>query len=43
MSEGITAAGKRLGVVCESGARKYQKDGRGPLDGVIFLAPLAGK
>jgi hypothetical protein len=43
MSEGISVAGKRLGVVCELSAQKYQKGGRGPLDSVIFLAPLAWK
>ena len=31
--------GKRLAVICESGAEKYQKGGHGPLDSVIFFAP----
>jgi hypothetical protein len=43
MSEGITAVGKRLAVICESGAEKYQKDGHTPLDNIIILAPLDGK
>jgi hypothetical protein len=43
MSEGIVAVGKRLGVICESGAEKYQKGGRGPLDSVIFLKLPASK
>ncbi|HEV7402262.1 MAG TPA: hypothetical protein VGO11_05015 [Chthoniobacteraceae bacterium] len=43
MSEGITAYGKRLGVICESGAEEYQKGGRGPLDTVIFLTPPVAK
>jgi len=37
MSEGITSVGKRLAVICESGAEEYQKGSRGPLDSVIFL------
>ena len=43
MSEGITAVGKRLAVICESGAEKFQKDGHGPLDNIMFLAPIDGK
>jgi hypothetical protein len=41
MSEGITPYGKQLGVICESGAAKYKKRGRGGLDSIIFLTPLA--
>jgi hypothetical protein len=40
MSEGVTPCGKRLAVICESGAAKYQKGGLGPLDSIIFLTPL---
>jgi hypothetical protein len=43
MSEGIAAVGKQLGVVCESGAKKYQKGGREPLDNIVFLAAPAEK
>ncbi len=37
MSEGIAVVGTSLGVICESGAQKYQKGGKGPLDYVVFL------
>lgn len=37
MSEGITMIGNRLAVLSESGAAKYQKGGRGPLDRVLLL------
>jgi hypothetical protein len=43
MSEGITAHGKGLAAICESGAEKYQTGGHGPLDSVIFFPPPAGK
>ena len=43
MSEGITAYGKRLAVICESGAEVYQKDGHGPLDSIIVIDPPGGK
>lgn len=39
MSEGITAYGDRLAVVFESGAKEYQKGGRGPMDTVLYLTP----
>ena len=43
MSEGIAAYGRRLGVIFESGAAKYQKGGHGPIDTVLLLTPPAGK
>lgn len=43
MSEGITAYGNRFALVFESGAAKYQKGGRGPIDTVLFFKPPARK
>jgi hypothetical protein len=37
MSEGIVMIGKRLAVLSESGADKYQLGGKGPLDRVLLL------
>lgn len=37
MSEGIVMMGKRLAVLSESGASKYQAGGKGALDVVVFL------
>jgi hypothetical protein len=37
MSEGIAFVKDRLAVITESGAAKYQKGGKAPLDNVIFL------
>lgn len=39
MSEGIAAYGDRFALVFESGADKYQKDGRGPIDTILFFKP----
>jgi hypothetical protein len=39
MVEGITAYGNRLAAISESGAKIYQKGGRGPLDNVIVVDP----
>ena len=39
MSEGIAMYGKRLAVICESGAKTYQAKGHEPLDNIIFIAP----
>jgi hypothetical protein len=43
MTEGIAGYGKRLAVICESGAEEYQEGGRGPLDCVVYLTPTAGR
>lgn len=39
MSEGIALCRNELGILFESGAEKYQKGGKAPLDFVIFLTP----
>ena len=43
MCEGIAMCGKRLGVICEPGAEKYQKGGKRPLDRVVFLEVPPGE
>lgn len=43
MSEGITAYGKRFGLIFESGAEKYEEDSRGSIDTILFFKPPAGK
>ena len=37
MSEGLTLIGQKLAVLAESGAEKYQRSGKGPLDYVVLL------
>ena len=37
MSEGIVMIGEQLAVLSESGAKKYQSGGKGPLDRIVFL------
>ena len=37
MTEGITDIDGSLAVLTESGATKYQKDGKGPVDNVLLL------
>lgn len=37
MAEGITMIGDRLAVLSESGADKYLKNGKGPLDSILLL------
>ncbi|HUQ71714.1 MAG TPA: hypothetical protein VM165_19450 [Planctomycetaceae bacterium] len=38
MSEGIAFVNDRLAVITESGAAKYQKGGKAPIDNVIYLS-----
>lgn len=40
MSEGIAIVGSELAVLTESGANKYQKGGKGPVDNIILLEDL---
>ena len=37
MAEGITMVGDKLAVLSESGANKFQRQGLGPLDYILFL------
>jgi len=37
MSEGLTDIDGKLAVLSESGATKYQKGGKGPVDNIILL------
>jgi len=37
MTEGISIINGNLAILCESGATKYKKGGKGPIDNIIFL------
>lgn len=36
MSEGVVTIEDHIAIICESGAEKYQKGGKGPLDFIIL-------
>jgi hypothetical protein len=39
MAEGIVTAGDKIALITESGAEKYLKGGKGPLDYVVLITP----
>jgi len=39
MAEGIATAGDQIALITESGAEKYLKGGKGPLDYVVLISP----